>query len=165
MATQRKSLRIVSHSAETADYYLQFNPFVYSIEHCFPLVNLGMKDHWAPSHGTPADLLVLHWWVLRWMHGATVCGAHIFQWNERMSQDCCACVSGFRCRSAVRLGTRNAVGRRTYGDCEKRLNSLGELRVHHQPEATSRNGGDLVPVEVLAAFFGSEVTGDAVASE
>jgi len=79
--TEEKAYEFFEQRGYPPAYYPQFNPLVYSIEHSFPLINLGVKDHWAPNHGTPADLLVLHWLVLRWMHGATVCGCHIFQWN------------------------------------------------------------------------------------
>jgi hypothetical protein len=42
-------------------YYPRFNALVYSLEHSFPLVNLGQKDHWGPSPDGPGREPVLEW--------------------------------------------------------------------------------------------------------
>jgi len=62
-------------------YYPPFNPLVYSVEHSFPLVNLGMKDHWAPNSGIPSGLLALHCCGAQWLRDATLSGIHVFCWN------------------------------------------------------------------------------------
>jgi hypothetical protein len=61
------------------DYYPSFNPLVYSFEHSFPLINFGVKDHWAPSLGVSAKMPLVHCWGLRWMRDAAVCGVHVFR--------------------------------------------------------------------------------------
>lgn len=79
--TEEKAYEFFAQRGYPPDYYPQFNPLIYSIEHSFPLVDLGVKSYWAPNHGTTASLLVLHFWCLRRMRDATFCGVHPFRWN------------------------------------------------------------------------------------
>ena len=60
--TEEKAYEFFAQRGYPPDYYPQFNPLIYSIEHSFPLVDLGVKSYWAPNHGTTARLLVLHFW-------------------------------------------------------------------------------------------------------
>jgi hypothetical protein len=79
--TEEKAYEVFAQRGYPPDYYSQFNPLVYSIEHSFPLVNLGVKDHWAPNHAVQSDRLLFHWRIFRWLHGATIWNIHIFRWN------------------------------------------------------------------------------------
>jgi hypothetical protein len=79
--TEEKAYEVFAQRGYPPDYYSQFNPLVYSIEHSFPLVNLGVKDHWAPNHAVQSDRLLFHSRILRWLHDATIWNIHIFRWN------------------------------------------------------------------------------------
>jgi len=46
-------------------YYPHFNALAYSLEHSFPLVNLGLKEKWAPDMGDPSEAAALQWTVFR----------------------------------------------------------------------------------------------------
>jgi hypothetical protein len=59
-------------------YYPHFNPIAYSLEHSFPLVNLGVKEKWAPDMGGPSKAAALHWTVFRTRHDIAFRGFHMF---------------------------------------------------------------------------------------
>jgi len=87
--TDERAYEFFKQHGYAPDYYPEFNPLVYSVEHSFPLVNLGMKDRWSPNHGIPSDRLSLDWRGLRWLHGATFCDVQAFRWNSPMSLRLC----------------------------------------------------------------------------
>jgi len=37
------------HKGQTPVQYLPFNPFIYSVENCIPLVKLGQDESWQPD--------------------------------------------------------------------------------------------------------------------
>ena len=76
-----KAFAVFEQRGYPPDYYPQFNPLVYSFEDSFPLVNLGVKDHWAPSQEGSPKLPVLHCFSLHWMRDVTLRGVHPFRWN------------------------------------------------------------------------------------
>jgi len=90
---EEKAYEFFEQRGYAPDYYAQFNPFIYSVEHSFPLVNLGVKDHWAPNRGVQATMIILHHSGFRWVRDVTVCKFTCF---GGMSQDFCAFVFGFR---------------------------------------------------------------------
>jgi len=47
------------------NYYVHFNPLVYSFEHSFPLINLSVKDHWEPTSALRVPVVANG--VFRWM--------------------------------------------------------------------------------------------------
>ena len=63
------------------DYYPQFNPFIYSFEHSFPLVSLGVKDHWAPAPTTTLGIPVLQFSASRALSDSDILGCHPFRLN------------------------------------------------------------------------------------
>jgi hypothetical protein len=87
--TDERAYEFFAQHGYAPDYYPQFNPLVYSIEHSFPLVSLGMKDRWSPNHGVSSDRLLLDWRGLRWLHGATFCDVQPFRWNAPMCLRLC----------------------------------------------------------------------------
>lgn len=48
-------------------YCAQFNPLLYSFEHSFPLVNLGVKDRWAPNAGALAAPPIVNRPEFQWL--------------------------------------------------------------------------------------------------
>jgi hypothetical protein len=58
----------------TPAYYTAFNPLVYSVEHSFPLISLGIKDRWQPGPGGAAVQPVVNCKLLRRMrdHGLRI---------------------------------------------------------------------------------------------
>jgi hypothetical protein len=58
-------------------YYSHFNPLAYSFEHSFPLVNLGVKEKWAPDMAGPGKAAVLHWTVFRVRREINFRGFHL----------------------------------------------------------------------------------------
>ena len=63
------------------DYYPGFNPFVFSFEHSFPLITLGIKDHWAPPSTRADRVPVLQWRISQRLSAMTVLGCHPFRLN------------------------------------------------------------------------------------
>lgn len=57
----RDAYEIFEKRGYPPDYYPKFNPLVYSFEHSFPLITLGVKDHWAPAPTAAVRLPVLQW--------------------------------------------------------------------------------------------------------
>lgn len=51
--SQKEAYPTFQEQGQPPDYYPRFNPLIYSLEHSFPLVNLGQKDHWAPNPPGP----------------------------------------------------------------------------------------------------------------
>jgi hypothetical protein len=49
---QKEAYEAFEQKGYPPDYYPQFKPLIYSFEHCFPLVNLGVTDHRAPNFGS-----------------------------------------------------------------------------------------------------------------
>ena len=49
------------------DHYSQFNPLAFSLEQSFPLVNLGIKDHWQTSPDSEPVALSLSSPTFTWM--------------------------------------------------------------------------------------------------
>lgn len=76
---EKEAYAVFEQRGYPPDYYPQFNPFIYSLEHSFPFVNLGMKDQWAPHQAGSPRLPVLHWRPLVSMQDAAFCGVHIFR--------------------------------------------------------------------------------------
>jgi hypothetical protein len=46
-----------ANNGRAPDYYPPFNPFIYSLENCLPLVKLGQDDHWQPDPNAPQQVL------------------------------------------------------------------------------------------------------------
>jgi hypothetical protein len=58
----------------------QFNPLIYSLEQSFPLVNLGVKEYWAPyPAGGSMRAPVLQLRILRTMSNATAEDYYVFR--------------------------------------------------------------------------------------
>jgi hypothetical protein len=76
---EKEAYAVFQQRGYPPDYYPSFNPLAYSFEHSFPLVNLGVKDHWAPSLGVSASPPLVHCWGLKWMRDVAVCGVHVFR--------------------------------------------------------------------------------------
>jgi len=60
-------------------FYPRFNAFVYSLEHSFPLVNLGVKEHWSPKPGDAGTVPVVRWTIFRTMRDATFRNYYLFR--------------------------------------------------------------------------------------
>jgi hypothetical protein len=78
---QKEAYETFEEKGYPPDYYPQFNPLIYSFEHCFPLVNLGVTDHWAPNFGSATRFPVLHFWGLQRMRDFMIRGVYPFRWN------------------------------------------------------------------------------------
>jgi hypothetical protein len=48
-------------------YGAQFNPLIYSFEHSFPLVSLGVKDRWGPNAKPLMTMPVVNHPEFRWL--------------------------------------------------------------------------------------------------
>jgi hypothetical protein len=62
--TNKEAYEAFHKNGETPPSYQHFSAFVYSAEHCFPLVNLGQKDAWSPDPnrlGLARALRVFRW--------------------------------------------------------------------------------------------------------
>ena len=64
---------------EPPNYYPSFNALIYSVENAFPLVSLGVKDHWEPNPGGVRTMPVLRCRVLQAMYGFSLCNWHPFR--------------------------------------------------------------------------------------
>lgn len=49
--SNKEAYEVFVQQRQLPAHYPRFNAFIYSIEHSFPLVNLGVKDHWEPNPG------------------------------------------------------------------------------------------------------------------
>ena len=49
--TEKEAYDAFEYEGQAPPYYPRFNALAYSFEHTFPLVTLGVKDHWAPKSG------------------------------------------------------------------------------------------------------------------
>ena len=79
--SQQEAFATFNKTGATPAYYPRFNAAVYSLEHSFPFIDLGERDHWAPAPGGSGRTPVLVWPAFRWMQGFQVGGVHPFRLN------------------------------------------------------------------------------------
>ena len=79
--SQKEAFEVFSQRGEAPPYYPRFNAAVYSLEHSFPFLNLGERDHWAPAVGGSGRTPVLAWSALQWMRDFQVRGVHPLRLN------------------------------------------------------------------------------------
>jgi hypothetical protein len=63
--TDKEAYAVFEQQNQPPPYYPRFNPLFYSFEYSFPLVNLGVRDHWAPNSAGRRSAPVLQSDVLR----------------------------------------------------------------------------------------------------
>jgi hypothetical protein len=76
---EKEAYEAFERQGESTAYYPRFNALIYSFEHSFPLVDLGVKEHWMLKPGKPATVPELRWAVFRTMRDATFRNYYLFR--------------------------------------------------------------------------------------
>jgi hypothetical protein len=76
---ERDAYKVFEERGYPPDYYPQFSPFIYSFEHSFPLVTLGVKGSWEPAPTALIRVPVIRWSPARALSDATLHGRHPFR--------------------------------------------------------------------------------------
>ena len=74
---EKDAYEAFERQGEPTPYYPRFNAVVYSFEHSFPFVNLGVKEYWAPKPGRGATVPELQWARFRAIRDATFRGYYL----------------------------------------------------------------------------------------
>ncbi len=79
--SDKEAFRIFEQQHYPPNYYVPFNPVVYSFEHSFPFANFGVKEHWAPAPiATRAIPQVNKRWLV-WLRDEAIGGCHPFRFQ------------------------------------------------------------------------------------
>jgi hypothetical protein len=65
--TEKDAYAEFRKSGRAPDYYTPFNPLIYSLENCVPLVKFGQDDHWQPDPNPPQRASVATSAAGRWV--------------------------------------------------------------------------------------------------
>ena len=77
--TERQAYEDFESRGKAPPYYPQFDALAFSFEHTFPLVSLGVKDHWAPKPGPPGVVPEMQSVVLRSASDLQLSGHYLFR--------------------------------------------------------------------------------------
>jgi len=78
---EKDAYQVFEERGYPPDYYPQFNPFIYSFEHSFPLISLGVKDHWEPAPTTAIRIPALRCSASQALSDMDLLGHHPFRLN------------------------------------------------------------------------------------
>jgi hypothetical protein len=80
--TEKDAYDSFEEDGQPPPYYPGFSALAYSFERAFPLVDLGVKNHWGPKLGTAGTLPRTPLLSLRWLGNVQVRGHFPFRLSE-----------------------------------------------------------------------------------
>lgn len=79
--SQKDVFEVFNETGATPAYYPRFNAAAFSLEHSFPFIDLGERNHWAPAPGGSRRAPVLAWPAFQWLRDFHVGGIRPFRLN------------------------------------------------------------------------------------